>query len=37
MNQNNFMTILTDNCLMQTEEQARNFENPLTAIAKNPD
>jgi hypothetical protein len=37
MNQNNFMRILTESCLMQTEEQATNFEHPLTAIAKAPD
>lgn len=37
MTQNNFMRILTESCLMQTEEQATNFEHALTAIAKAPD
>ncbi len=37
MNQNNFMTILTESWLMQTEEKATNFEHALTAIAKASD
>jgi hypothetical protein len=37
MNQNDLLTILKNNCLMQTEEQVVQFENALAELAENPD
>ncbi|EAW45525.1 Imm30 family immunity protein [Nodularia spumigena CS-584] len=37
MNQNDFLAILKENCLMRTEEQFTQFENALNEIAAHPD
>jgi len=37
MNQNDFLAILKENCLMRTEAEMTEFENTLTEIAAHPD